>query len=121
MCSGSGESARVYEEHVVSNVRRSLAEQGIGGLRMQDLRLEGTYPKTELVLIFSHDERPGCIFGYRMPVWSSDPEERKDPYFPSMGFIINLREEIEAPDLGLPADCSSETVTWIGPSRRNDP
>ncbi len=107
--------AQLYEERVIDQVRRELANEAISGLQVRDLRLEGSYPGTRLILTFEHADRPGCTFGYKWPVWSADPEEHADPYFPAMGFIINLREELEAPDLGLPAECSPDTVTWIGP------
>jgi hypothetical protein len=65
------------------------------------------------VLRFDHDSRPRCVFGFKFPVWSEDVQQHGDSYFPTMEFIINLREKIEAPDLGLPVDCSREDVIWI--------
>ncbi len=114
MCSKDGGSAQAYEHRVLDSVRSQLTRDAIEGLHMQALELEGRPPGTWLVLTFKHASRPGRVFGYRRAVWSSDPEEHSDPYFPAMGFIINLREEIDAPDLGLPTECSPAAITWIG-------
>lgn len=102
-----------YEQMVLAGVRERLASGAIDGLHLRELSLEGSFPDAKLVLLFGHDSRPRCLFGFKFPVWSEDVEEHRDSYFPTMGFVINLREEIEAPDLGLPVDCSPGEVTWI--------
>lgn len=102
-----------YEQMVLAGVRERLAAGAIDGLHLRELSLEGSFPDTGLVLLFEHDSRQGCLFGFKFPVWSEDVEEHRDSYFPTMGFVINLREEIEAPDLGLPVDCAPGEVTWI--------
>lgn len=112
---------QLYEQRVIDRVRRDLAAEAISGLRVRSLQLEGTHPETNVVLTFEYAGRPGCVFGYKQPVWSADPEEHADPYFPAMEFIINLREQIEAPDLGLPAECPPGAVTWVGPLPRQAP
>lgn len=102
-----------YEQMVLAGVRERLAGGTIDGLRLRELSLEGSFPDARLVLLFEHDSRQRCLFGFKFPVWSDDVEQHRDPYFPTMEFIINLREEIEAPDLGLPVDCSPGEVRWI--------
>jgi hypothetical protein len=102
-----------YEQMVLTGVRERLESGAIEGLRLRELSLEGSFPDTGLVLLFEHDSRRRCVFGFKFPVWSDDVQQHDDSYFPTMEFIINLREEIEAPDLGLPGDCSPEDVTWI--------
>ena len=102
-----------YEQAVLAGVRERLTSAAIEGLRLHELSLDGGFPDTTLVLLFEHDSRGRCVFGFKFPVWSDDEQQHSDPYFPTMEFIINLREEIEAQDLGLPVDCSPDDVTWM--------
>lgn len=106
-----------YEQLVLAGARERLDSGAIDGLRVRELSLEGGFPDTKLVLLFEHDSRERCVFGFMFSVWSGDVQQHDNAYFPTMEFIINLREEIEAADLGLPVDCSSEDVTWISGNR----
>ena len=73
-----------------------------------DVRLEGPI----VVVEFAVDQHPGCRFGFRFLARADD-----DPVETLEGHAslarVNLQEEIEADDRGLPDDCRPGTLTWI--------
>lgn len=78
----------------------------------------------DLAVLFRADDRPECLFGRRWSnIWTMELEDQKNmpvrisdeeaiEGFVTL-FIVNLAEEIEAVDLGLPSDCDPDSVTWI--------
>jgi hypothetical protein len=97
-------------------------------LSLDKIEVQGTAPHFDLVLLFRYSTRPGCLFGFRWKDLSGeaarDAEAREQmtgepPTDADMVesfvklFLINLNEEIEAEDLGLPEDCAHGSITWI--------
>lgn len=80
-----------------------------------EIRLEGEHPDTLLVVIFTHRDRPGCVFGFRFPMELGAPEDGHaiDPVMMVDISVINADEEVDAVDLGLPRDCQAGEVTWV--------
>lgn len=114
--------------------------EGWPGITVVDVRVEGTQPLIDLVVLFRAEARPRCLFGYRWTdIWTraaTDQEQESEPEPDEQAivsfvrlFLINLEEQIEADDLGLPADCEPDGITWIngyrarpgGWRRREDP
>lgn len=73
-----------------------------------DVRLE----EPHVVVEFASAERPGCRFGFRFPsLADDDPSETLASH--AWLASVNLEEQIEAADLGLPADCLPGRLTWL--------
>ena len=125
-----------YERLVLHELRQILMEPGgqaenlarqgstHGGVRVEDVRLEGPGPEREIGILFRDLGRPECLLGYR--IGALEPPdvlyERINPYLEPAsaprGWAENVwvlfEEEISAAGCGLPNDCSPEGVTWIG-------
>jgi hypothetical protein len=61
------------------------------GAFAEELRLEGSFPNTQFVLVYRHQLRPGHRFELRWRVWPTAAEP-EPPY--NDGLLINLREDI---------------------------
>jgi len=70
----------------------------IRGVHIEEVRLEGTFPETEILVLFRSDEHPGLLFGRRRRIWEDDGA--------LSGAIdvmdVNLMEDVEACGHGLP-------------------
>jgi hypothetical protein len=62
-----------------------------------------------VVVEFTSRQRPGCRFAYR----TSADDDTQPPDLLAELIFVNLRELVEASDLGLPADCTPGELTWI--------
>jgi hypothetical protein len=83
---------------------------------VDDVRLEGDEAEMALVVLFRSDDRPGCVFGWRIPIWPvsppDDPEMGTPEGFASM-LSLDLMELVEAAP-GLSAcDPDARGITWI--------
>jgi hypothetical protein len=120
-----------YEELVRDFLQCMLHERQIGQgskrIQVEDVHLEPGGPYgDEIVLLFREVGRPHCLFGFRtdacepppadQPDWkwdeSSDPQ-REFPQGTAEMIFANLQEHVEASDMGLPANCNPDGVTWI--------
>lgn len=72
----------------------------IRGITIEDVRLEGSFPDTQVVVLFRAEERPGVLFGRRRRIWE-DSGELSDLV---SVMDVNLTEDIMACGYGLPAD-----------------
>jgi hypothetical protein len=62
-----------------------------------------------VVVEFTSAQRPGCRFAYR----TSADDGTEPPDLLAELIFINLRELVEASDLGLPTNCKPGELTWI--------
>lgn len=102
----------VEPEDAPAYTRLGVLERG----SVEDVRLEGDGAEVALVVLFRSDDRPGCVFGWRIPIWPvsppDDPEMGTPEGFASM-LSLELMELVEAAP-GLPAsDPDAEGMTWI--------
>lgn len=83
---------------------------------VDDVRLEDDGTEVALVVLFRSDDRPGCVFGWRIPVWPAPaPDDPDDGTPEGCAYIlsVNLMELVDLP-ASLPAcDPDSRGVTWI--------
>ena len=96
-----------------------LADTRVGVLErgsVDDVRLEGNGTEAALVVRFRSDDRPGRVFGWRIPIWPvpapNDPEMGTPEGHASI-LSLDLVELVEAAP-GLPA-CGPDAqgITWI--------
>ena len=55
--------------------RQGMLERG----SVDDVRLEGDGLEAALVVLFRSDDRPGCVFGWRCPIWPAPSPDPEDP------------------------------------------
>jgi hypothetical protein len=128
---GKGFALRVKAEleERLADPRTPRLYSSLRDLKLQRVELEGTGLNVDLVVYFGHSDRPGCVFAAR---WKDIAAEAADDareqeqmtekppsdddlveWFAKL-ILINLTEQIEAVDLGLPEDCDPDAITWIG-------
>ena len=117
--------ARPVEEEVRDGLARAFFEGWVGtdpdsrekiqrpyirGVSVEEVRLEGTFPDTLVVVLFRAHDRPGILFGRRRRVWEND-----GTYSGVEVMDVNLMEDVETLRHGLPADRQPDDsgVVWI--------
>ena len=119
--------AHVYERALCELVRRSSHNREPWrdgeGIRIEEVRLEGTYPDTQLVLLFRaeastkiHFGTPtaDCMFGYRSRIWPAeytDPEE--EAYFFDVYFMEFLGTNSRAFVVRGARPCDPNAINWL--------
>lgn len=117
-----------YEDVMVRTLRYYLIEKGeissVEKIQVEEIRLNTSEPHHMLEIFFRDDGRPECLFAWRYPVTdletpddsaaiiSSSPEQAKANA--ETFVLMSLIEQIEAVDMGLPAECDPEGITWVG-------
>jgi hypothetical protein len=103
----------VMPDDAPAYTRQGVLERG----SVEDVRLEGDGLEAVLVVLFRSDDRPGCVFGWRCPIWpvpSPDPEDA-DSMPEGWASILagGLRELRDIPP-GLPT-CGPDTqgIIWV--------
>jgi hypothetical protein len=120
--------AATFSERVRASTERRLREGDrlflTKGITIEEVRIETNDADYDLVVLFREDARPECMLGRRWSnIWAMELGDEKDlsvrisdeeavEGFVTL-FIVNLDEEIEAVDLGLPSECDPDSVTWI--------
>jgi hypothetical protein len=83
----------------------------IEGVTFEDVRLEKSFPDTEVVALFRAEEHPGLLFGRRRRVWEASGE--------LSGSIdvmdVNLMEDVMACGYGLPRnpEADGSGICWF--------
>lgn len=88
------------------------------GLKVNEIRLVGSYPDTEVVFLFRDKRRPECRFGFCWGTfwdWVEGEEysRKHGAETPRSLETIIWTNFDEARDLHLPKQCLSTTITWI--------
>lgn len=97
-----------FERELVEAVER----QGVFGAADLEVRTEGTYPATEIVLTFKLNSprgEPGRLYGWRQRIW---PIDDPSPYEEALSSIsVPLMEHLA---LGpIPTDAPPGAIQWI--------
>jgi hypothetical protein len=76
-----------------------------------EVQLEGTFPKSEVIVLFRSDYRPELRFGHRERIWSDDGVFVTD----GSGVIATNLEETIIFEPGLPLDAEPDAtgVIWV--------
>jgi hypothetical protein len=83
---------------------------------VDDVRLEDNGTEVALVVLFRSDDRPGCVFGWRIPVWPAPAPDDPDEGTPEgYAFIlsVNLMELVDLPASLPGSDPDARAITWI--------
>ena len=72
---------------------RAQLFESMSGAFVEELRLEGSFPDTEFVLVYRHQLRPGHRFELRWRVWPGDSVAQAEPPYNDV-FTMNLTEDI---------------------------
>jgi hypothetical protein len=77
----------------------------------EEVLLEGTFPKTEVIVLFRSHYRPELRFGHRRRIWSDDGVYATD----GSGVIVTNLEETIIFEPGLPLDAEPDAtgVIWV--------
>ncbi len=117
-----------YEQRVLARLQHDLLVQnpqigqGNKSITIDEVRLEEGGPEGDtVVILFRELGRPHCVFGFRTlahePTPQLLPDGRRGEIDDAEGWafviMVNLREHIEAADMGLPGDCDANGITWI--------
>ncbi len=97
----------------------AYTRQGVlDGGSVDDVRLEGDGLEAALVVLFRSDDRPGCVFGWRCPIWpapSPDPEDDDStPEGWARDLAVTLRELHDIPPRLPTCDPDTEGIIWVG-------
>lgn len=102
-------ASRPAGEHFAGSAQRCWVE---------DVSVDGVYPGSQLVVLVRDDDRPGCTFGFRLPVWNQEGRPAMEDDWPTPEghawiLAIHLEEDVEAAGHGLPTECAPGEVTWV--------
>lgn len=91
--------------------RDSAQGTALESVVFEEVRLEGNFPETELVVLFRSDYRPEFQFGVRERIWSDDGVCVTD----GAGVIATNLEETIIFEPGLPLDAEPDVagVIWV--------
>lgn len=98
------------ERQVCDDLARSLLGGRIRSIDIEVVRLEGSFPDTEVVAYFRSAERPGFLFARKARVWAPDGA--------LLGvdlMDVHLMEDVEACGYGLPLDPEPDAsgIVWF--------
>ena len=90
-------------------------------ITIEEVRLEQRQSEEQsIVILFRVAERPQCLFGFRSDpsppqVLQADGSQLpdQDPEGNAQVIYVNLKESVEAADMGLPKKCIEDDITWI--------
>lgn len=75
---GRGEPPEVEPDEYERRFLASVWGEWTGGMVTEDAWLEGEYPSTEIAIVLSMKDRPGCRYLFRTQIWypgtDSNPE-----------------------------------------------
>ncbi|MEA2256662.1 MAG: hypothetical protein QOG35_2707 [Solirubrobacteraceae bacterium] len=103
----------VDHERVAAGVRASLSGHwSIRGVEVVDVRLEGTWPLTEVAVLLREDLRPEWLYAWTVPVWKADGRVATEDHELAW---VHLMERVEASGYGLPNDpvADERGIVWL--------
>jgi hypothetical protein len=128
----TGISKESYEQRLLTDARASMMGEWtvepddappytrLGVLErgsVDEVRLESAETEAAaLVVLLRSDDRPNCVFGWRIPIWPVPAPNHREMGTPEgWGYMLSLDlvDLVEAPP-GLPAcDPDAQGITWI--------
>jgi hypothetical protein len=124
-----GEMARAaadpaaFERHLKERLEQRLAGRrrfqahDNDGVWVEEVLLEGSYPDTTGAIILRDDRQPGCRFAWRLVGlwdWRAFQMAGADPDGQASWIEIELDEDVEAVNYGIPIRCLEGELTFMG-------
>lgn len=97
--------------------RRRFQAHHNDGVWVEEVRLDGSYPDTTGAIILRDDRQRGCRFAWRLGElwdWRSFKMTGADPHEQTNWIVLNLDEDVEAVNYGIPIRCLEGEVTFMG-------
>jgi hypothetical protein len=100
-------------DHRIGEVIASWSVLG-RGRALKSVLMQGEYPATKVVILFTDERNPRCLFGLRLPVWHRDGESwGMGPDDAASLLWLDVFEE--TPGVTVPDKCDPDEngVTWV--------
>jgi len=97
--------------------RRRFQAHHNDGVWVEEVRLDGSYPDTTGAIILRDDRQPGCRFAWRLGElwdWRSFKMTGADPHEQTNWIVLDLDEDVEAVNYGIPIRCLEGEVAFMG-------
>jgi hypothetical protein len=97
--------------------RRSFQAHDNDGVWVEEVRMEGSYPDTTGAIILRDDRQPGCRFAWSLGElwdWRAFGDAGADPDEQASWIEMNLDEDVEAVNYGIPIRCIEGELTFVG-------
>jgi hypothetical protein len=98
--------------------RRRFQAHDNDGVWVEEVRLEGSYPDTTGLIILRDDRQPGCRFAWSLgDLWDWRAFElagTADPDDHAWWIELDLDEDVEAVNYGIPIRCLEGELTFMG-------
>jgi len=97
--------------------RRRFQAHDNDGVRVEEIRLEGSYPDTTGVIILCDDRQPGCRFAWsfgQLWDWRDFEQAGAKPEDHAWWIEMYLDEDVEAVNYGIPIRCVEDDITPVG-------
>lgn len=117
----AGEMERAARDDLAATVTRGWTQTDpvtgeqrvrpfITGITFEDVRLEGEFPDTGIVMTFRAQTHPGVLFARARRLWADDGAWDDEGIM-----AINLMEDVEASGYGLPVDpiADESGIVWF--------
>jgi hypothetical protein len=98
--------------------RAFLDRRTLGEVVADDVRVEGRFPSSRVVVVLRLSARADCRFGFGARVWTDAGEPRgaaghfTDPDGFAMILAVHLEESVTTGS-GLPDACDPDEITWV--------
>jgi hypothetical protein len=97
--------------------RRRFQALDNDGVWVEEVLLEGSYPDTTGLIILRDDRQPGCRFAWRLGElwdWRTFQDAGADPDDHAGWIELELDEDVEAVNYGIPIRCLEDVLTFMG-------
>jgi hypothetical protein len=113
-----------YERELVRWLRAQLMprtlqdRRTLGTVTVEDVRVEGGFPDSRLVVVVRLSTRPHCRFGFRARIWTDEGVSRgaANDFPDADDFAMILGAHLEETVMawpGLPSECAPDGITWV--------
>jgi len=114
-----------YERELVRWLRAQLMpprtlqdRRTLGTVTVEDVRVDGSFPDSRLVVVVRLSTRPDCRFGFRARIWTNEGVSKGalNDFPEAEDFAMILGTHLEETVMawpGLPADCAPDGIAWV--------
>lgn len=102
------------EAALVEALTRQFEGLPLPEVAIESIRVDGTGPQAQVVILFRHARRPGDRLGFRFTAWD-ESETEQDPGRWVPVIWANLDEAINESGCGREVSASPDGVIWLEP------